>query len=87
MEEDKHEDQQNGKNTRSIHGYDINYDENSDSQKHLAHEWKHNLSRDDMKRLTHEAKHAPDGKIHLDDGKHTFVHNEDGTFTLRKRNL
>jgi hypothetical protein len=72
---------------KELHGLKFKLDNESDTLKDLAYEWKHKMSREDIERIAHDARHAPGRELHLEDGKTTLIHNDDGTYTLKKRNI
>ena len=73
---------------KEFHGLKFKLDDESETLKDLAHDWKHNMSREDVERMAHDARHAPDGKLHLEDGKTTLIHDRDtNTYILKKRNI
>lgn len=71
---------------KDIHGFSIKFDENSQTLKNLVHAWKRDMSREDLDHVLHDVRHAPEGKLHMQDGKTTLIHHSDGTYTLKKRN-
>jgi hypothetical protein len=72
---------------KDVHGFKVKFDDGSETLHGLTHSWEHNMSREDLNEVLHDVRHAPEGKLHMEDGKTTLIHNGDGTYTLRKRNL
>jgi len=63
----------------------IKFEEENHDIKNLVHRWEHNMKPEEIARIMHDAKHAPEGKLHLNDGKHSLVHHGDGTYTIERR--
>jgi len=72
---------------KDVHGFKVKFDSKSETLHDLTHSWEHDMSHEDLDKVLHDVRHAPEGKLHMEDGKTTLFHNSDGTYTLKKRNL
>jgi hypothetical protein len=75
---------------KNIHGFEIEYDENSDIVKSYLEHLEYSLSHDEMKAFIDDAKHSDFKKIHLEDkheNKFTLECKDDEKFLLRKRSI
>jgi hypothetical protein len=72
----------------NIHGFNVEYDESSETVKNYLKHLKEKLSREEIKALIESAQHDPLHKVHLED-KHsnrvTLEYKGDNSCLIRKR--
>lgn len=70
-----------------VHGFIFKHDEGNHHINSLVERWNTHMQPREIEHMLHEAKHSPDGKLHLNDGKTTLIHNDDGSYSLHERHL
>ena len=73
---------------KNIHGYDVEYDEESETIKSYINHMEENLSHEEIRGSVENAKHDPLGKTHLEDShgnKVTLEYRDETNFLIRKR--
>ena len=70
-----------------IHGFEVEYDSQSETIKSYLNHLENNLSKEELKAVVDDAKHNELKKIHLEDrynNRFTLEYKDDKSFLLRK---
>ena len=75
---------------KNIHGFNVEYNEESDVVKSYMEHFEYDLSHEEVKAFIESAKHDPLHKIHVEDRHSNMVtleYKDDNSCLIRKRNI